>query len=238
MMYPHRIRLRGPWVCEPVSRRSRAEDRTAAESLPAAARMNIPKRWRAGELRSFDGVVRCTRKFGAPGRIEATERVWLTLLGLSGQTEVWFNGQKLGDCGPAEPTAEFEVTQLLRPRNELQLLFTAAADTHDLWEEVALEIRSTAFLRHVQAMFAPAASESLVVTGWVVGSSAQPLDLYVLIDDQTRAQTSIEPTEAGQPFRLTVAPVALNAETEILVELVDGGVVWYGVDVPLPGDSR
>jgi hypothetical protein len=236
-MYPHRIRLRGPWVCEAVAHTTGAEGGPAAGTLPASSRMNVPNRWRDGELRSFVGVVRCTRKFGFPGRIDPQERVWLTLSGLTGQTEVWFNGEKLGECGPTEMPAEFEITPRLQPRNELQLIFSAAADTHDLWEEVALEIRSTAFLRRVRAVQRGEPPEYLEVSGLVVGSSDRPLDLYVLVADRTRAQTSLAPTEQGQPFRLQVESEAWTGDREVRVELVDGGVVWYGVEVPVQGES-
>ena len=79
-MYPHRIRLRGPWRCEPARRPD-----GSTENLPPAATLNVPHRWRTGELQAFRGVIRCVRKFGYPGRIDPFERVWLVVEGAGDQ---------------------------------------------------------------------------------------------------------------------------------------------------------
>ena len=42
-MYPHRIRLRGPWTCEPLSRWH--DGHTSTSDLPPAFRMTMPGRW-------------------------------------------------------------------------------------------------------------------------------------------------------------------------------------------------
>ena len=73
--YPHRIRLRGPWECEPLER--------GRPARPPPRRMTLPCRWADGGLKDFSGRVRFRRRFGYPGQIDAYERVWLTVAGVS-----------------------------------------------------------------------------------------------------------------------------------------------------------
>src|SRR5579875_585868 len=118
MSYPHRIRLRGPWECEPLLRYGD----NVEHPLPPPCRMTMPCRWSEGGLPDFSGRVRFRRSFGYPGRIDAYERVWLTFAGIGGKAEARLNDHLLGriaDAGetPVSPDIEFEVTPLLRPRN-------------------------------------------------------------------------------------------------------------------------
>src|SRR5258708_1527976 len=131
-MYPHRIRLRGPWECEPLD--------SASGVVPRPARVTMPCRWHDAGLPNFAGHVRYRRRFGYPGRIDEVERVWLTFAGANDTVAVTLNGISLGACDkPGEPF-EFEATPLLRARNELIVEVTGAAPTAGLWGEVALEI--------------------------------------------------------------------------------------------------
>jgi beta-mannosidase len=100
----------------------------------------MPCRWGEGGLGDFAGRVRFRRRFGWPGRIEAQEHVWLTFQGVDAVAEVWLNGQYLGRHEGVGPFA-FEVTSLLRVRNELVVEVTAPAANGGLWGEVALEVR-------------------------------------------------------------------------------------------------
>ena len=112
-MYPHRIRLRGPWQCEPLAR---SPDDPGQAPLPAPRVVTMPARWADAGLPDFAGRVRLRRRFGYPGRIDAHERVWLTFAGVEGQAAAVLNDQPLGGfAGPAE----FEVTRLLQKRNVL-----------------------------------------------------------------------------------------------------------------------
>jgi len=84
-MYPHRIRLRGPWECEPLARFVVSADgrkETSTVDLPASRKMTMPCRWSEGGLKNFSGRVRFRRHFGYPGRIDENERVWLTFAGI------------------------------------------------------------------------------------------------------------------------------------------------------------
>lgn len=215
-MYPHRIRLAGPWQCEPL---------TGAN--PAASTVTLPYRG------SVEGRVRLRRRFGWVARVEAFERVWLQLGGVEGTADVWLNDQPLGRGDRSEGPLEFEVTPWLRPRNEL-LVEIESPTGGALHGEVALEVRCQAFLRGVEARTTVSQGRSgIEVTGEVVGTASRPLDLYLLHARRTVAQATVLPTPEGQPFRLTSegmtegpaagAPVV----PDIRVELVDGSTRWY-----------
>ncbi len=89
-MYPHRIRLREPWECEPLS--------------------------------DLSGRVSFRRRFNWVSALAPHERVWLTFAGADGSAEVLLNGLLLGRQERAGEPFEFEVTSLLRSRNELNLV--------------------------------------------------------------------------------------------------------------------
>jgi len=142
-MYPHRIRLRGPWECQPLARFvivANGRQETVTTDLPAARKMTMPCRWSDGGLENFAGRVRFCRHFGYPGRIDENERVWLTFAGVEGTAEVWVNGQFLGRREEPQQPFEFEITRLLRDRNELRVE-VEGPETGGLSSEVALEIR-------------------------------------------------------------------------------------------------
>src|SRR5437870_13868595 len=90
-MYPHRIRLRGPWEYEPLARLG-----PNCNDLPPWGRMTLPCHWKEGGLAGFAGRVRFLRRFHWPGRIDSHERVWLTFAGVTKTAEVWLNGVFLG----------------------------------------------------------------------------------------------------------------------------------------------
>jgi len=241
--YPHRIRLRGPWECEPLFRTvvgagGRVE-RTEGP-LPPPCRMTIPCRWQEGSLADFAGRVRFRRHFGYPGRIDSYERVWLTFAGVAGVAEGWLNGRFLGQHEGASEPFEFEVTGLLGPRNELAVEVEARAGDGGLYGEVALEVRRTAFLRDVR-LWATGQGETaqLHVAGEVVGTSERPLELYVILDRSTVAYTTVEPTATGRPFQLAAAEINVGRQAGtdertsahlVRIDLVDGAVVWYRLE--------
>lgn len=234
-MYPHQIRLRGPWECEPLVRR------LGDAALPAKRRMTMPARWRDGGLADFAGRVRLRRHFGYPGRIDGYERVWLTFAGVEGVADVRLNetplGRRSGTAGPFE----FDVTALLRQRNDLCVEIEDMTGAGGLWGEVALEVRCTAFLRHVRAWQEDVDGRcTLHVSGELVGDCDKPLELYALADRANVLYAALTVTGGVQPFHLTAAdlpPTGLTATT-LRVELVNVAVVWYAVEVPIapPGN--
>ena len=68
-MYPHRIRLRGPWQCEPLARAIQHADghvEMVPQDLPPPCPMIMPCRWGESSLGDFAGRVRFRRRFGVP----------------------------------------------------------------------------------------------------------------------------------------------------------------------------
>ncbi len=217
IMYPHRLRLRGPWECAPLT-----------EPARAPWRVKMPCRLGAAGLPGFAGRVRFCRAFGNLRRLDEHERVWLTLAGVEGTAEVRLNGQLLGDN--LHGAFEFEVTVLLGRRNRLEVIVAVEGDRGALWEEVALEVRATAFLRGVRAY---RAGEDLNVDGEVAGCCDRPLELYVLVDRATAAYRTIE---AGQAFHVVIPwPDQPPRPETVRVDLVNVAVVWYAVVLPWPG---
>lgn len=233
-MYPHRIRLRGPWECEPLARPADSPD---VAPLPPKLTMTLPCRWGAGGLEGFAGKVRYQRRFGWPGRLDAHEHVWLTCSGVEAAAEVWLNGSHVGRW-EAAGASEFEVTSLLRVRNQLTVEVEAAGDYGGLWSEVALEVRGPAYLRAVRAVLVPAgAATRLRVQGEVVGAWPQPLELYALLDRANVVYATVTADPAGRPFDLVSEelPSAPAGRQEVRVELVNVATVWYQVEGTLPG---
>ena len=218
-MYPHRIRLRGPWECEPLRRDS------SDASLPPTRRVVIPSHWSDVGLADFAGRVRFRRRFGYPGRIDADERVWLTCAGLSDTADVWLNGTLLGERLSAP--FEFDATALLRSRNELVMEVEGTPASGGIWGEVALEVRCTAYLRHVAVR---PRGDGFEVTGEVVGVSERPLELYVLLDHRQAGYEVVSPEPAGHVFRLAVGcPEGVVGPRSVQVDLVNAATVWYTV---------
>jgi hypothetical protein len=217
-VYPHRIRLRGPWTCQPLARLTGDET-----TLPPAFTMKMPGRWADGGLRDFSGTVRCVRPFGYPGRIDPGEHVWLTFAGVDGEAMALLNGKVLGQfAGPAE----FDVTELLQPHNKLVVDVASPAPTGGLWGEVALEVRATAYLKDVH--FGTVAGR-LHATGRAVGTAPQPLDLYLVADGHSLTETTIEASPAGTAFALAAELPQGPAPLSVRVELVNAAVIWYVV---------
>jgi hypothetical protein len=222
--YPHRIRLHGPWECEPLERLPLA----AEDELPHARRVRPPGSLRDFGLAGFMGRVRLRRRFGYPGQIDDFERVWLTLAGVAGPAEIVLNHQYLGRL--EDGSFEVDITRWLRDRNQLDVTLEAASDSAGLTGEMAMEVRCTAFLRNVQAW---TTDHVLHASGEVVGSCEGPLELYAITGRQTVAYAVVQAAPAGQTFHLSTEPTRPLQESGILhLELVHVATVWYAVDVP------
>src|ERR1019366_10304805 len=156
-MYPYRIRLRGPWECEPDGQLAR--------------RVTMPCGWAEAGLSGFRGVVRFTRKFGYPGRIDDGEHVWLTCDGCVNCSELLLNGQRLAQGCPE--TFAFDITPILGPRNRLDIWIQGIDDdVAGLRGEVALEIRRDAYLAELQVC---RSERGAYVTGVAIGTAPQAL---------------------------------------------------------------
>jgi len=133
---PYRIRLRGPWKYEWLEPKDRPE---------GSGTVQMPARWE--ELfGKRAGRVRFQRRFGRPTNLEPSERVFVVFEGVGGNATVWLNGQPLGQL--KGPRGAFDVTELLRPSNQLVVEVEYAPDRWPdtpggLWGLVLIEIRQS-----------------------------------------------------------------------------------------------
>ncbi len=184
------------------------------------------------ELFGLAGRVRFVRRFGYPGRIDSHERVWLVVDALAGQARLAVNKT---DLGTHSDSVEIDITPFLSPRNELTAEMIDFAPDKGLWNEAALEVRCSAYLRGVRVN---RAHGEIHATGEVVGTAGEPLELYLVADRSPVDYARVDLACSVQPFALR-AP-AIHAEGQpvgrVKIELVQGAVVWYTVerDVPAP----
>ena len=241
-MYPHRIRLRGPWQSEPLARAVPHADgriEMVERELPPPGRMLMPCRWADGGLADFAGRVRFRRRFGLPRLLDPHELVWLTFAGVDGTAVATLTGRFLGQHEQGPEPFEFEITGALLERNELVVDVEATAGNGGLWGEVALEIRCTAFLHGVRVWREVAeAPAKLHIQGVVVGTSDRPLELYIVLDRSTIAYRTLQPTAAGEFFDIvheeSMPAAGRSKGQEVRVDLVNGAVIWYTVVCQAP----
>lgn len=216
-MYPHRIRLRGPWECKPAGLEPR--------------RVTMPCRWADAGLAGFRGVARFTRKFGYPGKADPEfEHLWLTCDGCTVCIEVYLNGKLLAEK-PAE-TFAFDITSLMAERNQLEIAIDGQSDDAGLWGEIALEIRKDAYLANVRLMTMTGSESCPTIIGDVVGVAPQPLELYTLLDNRNADYQAITPSPAGTPFRVELSNIPSTCQVA-RVELVHISSIWYTVELPI-----
>lgn len=120
-MYPHVIRLRGPWQIECI-------DTPNAPRSP----MSIPGLWRDIGLADYCGPAKLLRQFHWTAKLEADEAVWLVVDQCVGAANVLVNGQLVGSTNSPWLEFRFDITHLLKPTNALTIEF-AAHDSADEW---------------------------------------------------------------------------------------------------------
>ena len=230
-MYPHRIRLRGPWDCVPLARiESQSQD-----PLPAKQKMTLPCRWKDGGLGTFQGKVCFRRRFGQPRQIDEHERVWLTFAGVDGRVVAHLNDQALAIPEIMPEPFEIDVTSLLNDRNELMVEIESSTGQGGIWGEVALEIRCTAYLRDLQIWTAVENEHlRLHVAGKVVGICAGQLELYVILGRKTVIYSRV--ADGGEPFQLVSDDPQIDGEI-VRVELVNGASVWHSTEMKIDSTS-
>jgi hypothetical protein len=220
-MYPHRIRLRGPWEYE-------AHDVPVGEES-SAGRVIMPCDCWDGPA----GRVTFRRRFGYPGRIDSHERVWLVFDAVPTAMRVTVNGTDLGTHGG---TLEVDVTHLLGGRNELVADVPELAPGSRLWDEAALEVRCTAYLRNVKVT---RSGGGIHATGEVVGTAEGPLELYLVADRSPAGYARVDPAGGVQAFTLRAEGRNREGEpiSQVTIELVQGAVVWYTVQRAVPEEA-
>jgi hypothetical protein len=186
IMYPHRIRLRGPWDCE-----------LAGQTRRVSVPFERPN-WAAS-----GAPLVLSRQFGYPGRIDARDRIWIIVGQLDAPATLALNGHSVGDFPVG--SVEIDVTDLMKPHNRLEIR-TAA----NFVGEVALEIRASAYLKEVRAH---RAGDKLQVEGAVAGHCEETLELYLLIEGH---QAAYQTVNAGETFNIVLAAQAKTVRVELV----------------------
>ena len=151
----HRIFLKGPWEYE-VFRNSDYQASLNRSSLKRNPRIHMPATWfdvkkKVTELGKVDSPAvsdcRFARTFHRPTGLSTEEQVWLVVTGLTFHGEILLNGTLLGVISSEKPDGDFEITSLLRPRNQLELRIASVdiseyENDRTVWDTVSLEMRS------------------------------------------------------------------------------------------------
>lgn len=177
-------------------------------------RVMFPTTWPAIGSTATATPVRFERRFGYPGRVDPHERVWIVGEGLVGPAAILLQGEWLGSN--VNERFAFEATSLLRERNHLEVRLDAGPDRVGLWDDIALEIRATAYLESVSR-------EGHLLRGMVAGTCDRPLEVYALANGRTCGYSEVV---AGEPFA-----IALEGDVGALrIELINVSTIWDVVE--------
>lgn len=139
MIYPHVIRLAGPWECEVL--------RTDSGSPTSTTSQRIQPPLNCGALfgSDFRGQVRFRRRFNRPTNLDPQEAVWLVIENGEAHGRVGLNELSIGELRSDASQAEFDITPSLQTHNDL----TIDIEHPGSFTSVRLEIRRR-FLVDVQ----------------------------------------------------------------------------------------
>jgi len=204
MSYPHLIRLRGPWQYEVI-------ETGAPVGLPLAGQMVLPADWGRQLGVSFRGRVRFTRNFGRPPGLEPHERVRLVCDGIDPHGAMLLGGQRLGNATGYALPCRADVTELLKPRNtvELNIDFPAGSSPPRPGREqlpggpvgeVRLEILSTNWLDDFWMEVRDDGRQAMLRGGGLVAGAVgdHPLELVIRTHARELYYTTVEPGRAMQ----------------------------------------
>jgi hypothetical protein len=216
-MYPHRIRLLGPWEYEVLPGAKVSPD------APLRGRITMPSTIADAGLPGFSGSIRFSRRFGMPRSHDAGEHYWLVFETTADFMEVTLNKRLLGEFARRGPFA-VEVTGSLLDRNLLELTVQTMNDQDGLTGETALEIRRVCYL--CDAKIWRRADGRIEASVEVAGKAPEGLELYLLAERRTLAYLRLD-AAVDQLVELQSEDPVSPETTEARLELVQGGVVWF-----------
>lgn len=111
-MPSHRINLRGPWDYRWLSGQQ--------EPISVQGTVSMPCEWRR-IFGDASGLAEFGRKFHKPTNLEPHEIVTIVLTEVSGCGHARLNGVKLGEFTSTAESVQFEITDHLKPFNELKI---------------------------------------------------------------------------------------------------------------------
>jgi hypothetical protein len=189
------------------------------------------------ELDPTTSAIRLCRRFSWLQALQTHERLWLVLerSGVIGGT---LNGSALDLALVAENHQECEVTWLAKRSNQLAL-DVPAGQSHQLFPQVALEVRCRTFLRQ-PAWRIDETSRRLEITGLLVGVNETPLELYVRVGQMNVLYTLVHADQPCSRFRYQseIHAAAMDGTAPIQIDLVKGGMIWHRVIGQLGNEGR
>lgn len=221
-MYPHRIRLRGPW--------------TLKTGTGQFLSVSIDEGLRNAFEPTASAIQLC-RRFSWLHQFQPHERLWL-VLEQSAVMGATLNEVTLELTAIAEAHQECEITSLARRSNSLALNLPANP-AGPAFPQVALEVRCRTFLRQ-PTWHIDTAHQSLEIGGLLVGANESPLDLYVRVGEVNVLYTPVHADKACSRFRyqIEIRPHAMTVEEPIQIDLVKDGVIWHRVSGLVGSHSR
>src|ERR1700722_17883699 len=129
-MYPHRIRLLGPWDYEVLP------DAKVSPEPPLRGRVTMPSDIASAGLPGFSGSLRFSRRFGMPRSRDSEEHYWLVFDAPADSLAVVLNERPLGKLAGSGKFS-FEVTGSLLERNLIEVTVHATKDRDGLIGETA-----------------------------------------------------------------------------------------------------
>lgn len=101
-----------------------------------AHRIRLRDGW---ETAFAEGVTRHSRKFGRPRTLDANERVWLVCEETPANAELRLNGHSIGRMEAVRGSFAIDITELLLPRNKLDICFPGEASLGPVFIEIRTE---------------------------------------------------------------------------------------------------
>ena len=218
-MYPHRIRLLGPWDYEvlPGSK--------VASEAPLRGRVTMPSAIADTGLPGFSGNIRFSRRFGMPRSRDSQEHYWLVFDARAESIDVKLNERPFGEFAGGG-TFSVEVTGSLLERNLLEVTLHTTDDRDGLTGETALEIRRACYLRNAKIW--RRADGRIEVSVEVAGDAPEGIELYLLADRRTLGYQRFGAGENHLLELQSEEPIAPETR-EARLELIQGGVIWYQI---------
>jgi hypothetical protein len=108
----HSIRLHGPWEIRLLP---------VPVAVPVRQRIQMPDGWNSLELPAETTECRLLRGFNSPTGLGPGTDVWLVFEVSHWDATLLLNQTKLGRIAPAPAPQRFLVTDLLQPRNEIEV---------------------------------------------------------------------------------------------------------------------
>lgn len=144
----HRMHLKGPWQYEWIDGPHDPERPDQSQSvhdspLLTGSRVKMPTSWQSA-FGQKSGCIRFSRRFQRPTNLDDNERVHIAFDGIGGYAVIAINNEEIGRLSDSDETNSFDITEKLKPSNELTVELTFSPDeqraTGGLYLPVAIEI--------------------------------------------------------------------------------------------------